>query len=112
MSTRIEMEPDWREHTYRETDRVFLEELGPAIVADERRYCPVDTGNLLEHCEPPRLGGDGDHDLIIENSAHYARWVEMGHMTPTHIDGRPVANPPHWVDAQPFLRPAVWQERS
>jgi hypothetical protein len=110
--TRIEFEPDWREGVYAGTDRVFLEELGPAIVADERRYAPVDTGHLVESCEPPQLGGEGGHDLIIENSADYARWVEMGHMTPTHFNGHPAVNPPHWVDAQPFLRPAVWQERA
>lgn len=107
MTIRIEFEPGWREGVYAGTDKVFLEELGPAIVADERRYVPVDTGNLLEHCEPPRLS---THDLIIENSADYARWVEFGHWTPAEIDGHPAHQT--WVPPQPFMRPAVYQERS
>jgi hypothetical protein len=110
VSVRIEMEPDWREGVYAGTDRVFLQELGPAIVADERRYVPVDTGNLLEHCEPPRLGGEGGHDLIIENSADYARWVEFGHWTPAEVDGHPARQT--WVPPQSFMRVAVYQERS
>lgn len=110
MSVRIEMEPDWRQGVYAGTDRVFLHELGPAIVADERRYVPVDTGNLLGHCEPPRLGGEGGHDLIIENSADYPRWVEFGHWTPAEINGHPARQT--WVPPQPFMRPAVYQERS
>lgn len=107
MSVRVVMEPDWIEHVYAATDRVLLEELGPAIVADERRYAPVDTGHLAESCEPPRLSG---HDLIIENSADYARWVEFGHWTPAEINGHPAHQT--WVPPQAFLRPAVWQERS
>lgn len=107
MSVRVQFDPDWTEHVYAATDRLFLERLGPAIVADERRYAPVDTGHLVESCEAPYLSG---HDLIIFNSADYARWVEFGHWTPAQIDGHPAHQ--SWVPPQPFLRPSVWQERS
>lgn len=110
MSTRIEFEPDWTGRVHERTDALLLDRLGPAIVADERRLCPVDTGNMLEHCEPPRLGGDSGHDLIIENSAGYSRWVEEGHWTPAEINGHPAHQT--WVPPQPFIRPAVWQERA
>ena len=82
----------------------------PAIIADERRYAPVDTGALRESSQPPRLGGEGGHDLIIENSAPYARWVEFGHWTPAEINGHPAQQT--WVPPSPFLRPAVWRERA
>lgn len=110
MSVRIELEPDWKERTYERTDTVFLEHLGPAIVADERRYAAVDSGHMRDSSQPPRLGGDDGHALIIENTADYSRWVETGHWTPAEIDGHPAHQ--SWVPPQPFIRPAVYQERA
>jgi hypothetical protein len=107
---RIEFEPDWTQRVYERTDALFLDKLGPAIVADERRYAPVDTGHMRDCSEPPRLGGDDSHDLIIENSANYSRWVEEGHWTPAEIHGHPARQT--WVPPQPFIRPAVLQERA
>lgn len=108
--TRIEFEPDWTGRVYERSDALFLETLGPAIVADERRYAAVDTGEMRDSSQPPRLGGEGGHDLIIENTSDHARWVEEGHWTPAEIKGHPAHQT--WVPPQPFIRPAVYQERA
>lgn len=67
-------------------------EITDAIVEDMRRGCPVDTGELLESidhiCE-------GLTSLITVGTDHW-EFVEYGTSK---------------MDAQPFIRPAVYRER-
>lgn len=98
------MEPDWKANFQAVGDGV-LSKLGPAIADDAQRYAPVLTGHLRESVSH-RVE---DHTLIVEASADYAAYVEMGHR---------IAHGPHMsevgpktVAPRPFLRPALYQER-
>jgi hypothetical protein len=108
---RIEMTPGWDENVAAQVDLFFDDTLGPAIVADAKRYAPVDTGALergihhfVEH-----------HTLIVEASTEdeagreYAADVEMGHRVahgPKLSEVGPKVVPP-----RPYLRPALYQVR-
>jgi len=130
MSVRIEMESDWLGHV-REAEAVFLDvQLGPDIVADARRYVPVDTGRLQASLDHQVTGGGQDVPVLEvgsfpdeEGDVEYAAAVEMGfhgeevvraHMRRSRNGGEhPVrehtrhANTPE----QAYLRPALYQER-
>lgn len=102
---RVEMEPDWAEHVTAQVDAFLDGRLGPAIAGDATRYAPVRTGRLREsighHLE--------DHTLIVEATAPYAAYVELGHRIahgPRMSEVGPKVVPP-----RPFLRPALYQER-
>lgn len=98
------MEPGWEEG-FQAAGDAALSKLGPEIEADAKRYAPVRTGHLRESISH-RVEG---HTLIVEASADYAAYVEMGHR---------IAHGPHMsevgpkaVAPRPFLRPALYQER-
>ncbi len=86
-------------------DEYFVTDLGPAIEADAVRYAPKRTGHLAEsmghHLE--------DHNLIIDNTADYSVYVEMGHRV-AHGPGMKEVGP-KVVAPQPYLRAALYQER-
>lgn len=127
---RVVMDPNWLAHV-REAEQVFLDErLGPDIVADAKRYCPVDTGRLEASIDHQVLSGGGDApELQVasfpddDGPVEYAMAVEFGyhglevvHEHTAHSSrGREFvvrehvrhANQP----AEPYLRPAVYQER-
>jgi hypothetical protein len=79
--------------------------LGPLITADAIRYAPERSGELkasLHHYM------DGT-TLIIEASAPYSAWVELGHRVfhpSTGLTG------PEIVPEEPYLRPALYKYRS
>lgn len=104
---RVEMVPGW-ELGLRPAIRALLEDdLGPAIADDARMGCPVETGKLQGsihqvmradgmavqiHADAKAEDANGD-DLDYT----YAGYVEEG---------------TRHMDAQPFLRPALWRRRT
>lgn len=103
--------PSWDQEVAGLTDRLMLDVLGPAIAADAYDYCPKATGELADSIEY-HLDG---HDLIVSASGGadgraYAVYVEMGHY---------IAHGPHMSlvgperkEAEPYLRPALYQVRT
>jgi len=135
---RVEIAADWRENVGADWQEFADERLGPDITDDARRYCPVDTGalkaSLEHHLEGDDLiisatgGGEDDNGNLYvsgrpgrpgavktrevhhvdEEGRAYAAFVELGHRVyhpSTGITG------PEVVPAEPFLRPALFQER-
>lgn len=71
----------------------LLNELAEEIAADARRFAPVDTGQLRDSIRPePARGGR----VQITADADYAGYVELG---------------TRYMDAQPYLRPALYRRR-
>lgn len=73
--------------------RRMLERIADDIVADARRFAPVDTGRLRDSIS--RGPASSDH-VAIAAYADYAAYVELG-----------TSRQP----AQPFLRPATLRRR-
>lgn len=105
--------------------RLFEEELGPDITADARLFCPVDTGRM-QRAIGYQVVEEKDYSLELQvgvfpddkGSIAYAPAQECGFNGPeivrAHLrNGHPVrehireGNTP----AQPFLQPALFQER-
>ena len=126
---RYEANPDWRAGLYALTDNLFLTRLGPDISADAKRYCPVFFGEnstagdvsyqIAVSLGTPMPGGElrdsiefhlRGHVLIVRatggNGRFYAAFVELGHriVVFAYDTGR-------FKEAQPFLRPALYQFR-
>lgn len=88
----------------------FSDRLGPDIAGAARRYCPERTGSLKDSIEHHIEDGD----LIVsatggDEGRVYAAYVELGHRVyhpSTGVTG------PEVVPPQPFLRPALMQQRS
>jgi hypothetical protein len=87
---------------------IFETRLGPDIVADMKRMCPKDTGDLADSCG--YVVEDGRLIVFASGSDKraYAAYVEMGHEV-SHGAGNPPG--PEKVQPQPFMRPAVYRER-
>jgi hypothetical protein len=101
----IAMDPGWQDHVLAATDELFEDRLGPQIADDAKRYAPVATGKLRDSIDH-RLDG---HDLIVEATAPYSAYVELGHR---------IAHGPHMSEVGPkvvlpvpFLRDALYQVR-
>lgn len=124
------MDADWLEEVYSATDRLFESTLGPEISDDARDLCPVFFGQnstagevsyqIAMSLGTPIPGGAlrdsiehhlNGHTLIVSATGSgersYAYYVETGHMIVVfgHRTGR-------HKEAQPFLRPALYQVRS
>ena len=123
------MASGWLENILQATDVLFTETLGPAISNDAKVFCPVFFGQnstagetsrqIAESLGTPMPGGSlhdsvedhlNGHDLIVAATGSgertYAYWVETGH--DVVVFGRPMG----WhKEAQPFLRPALYQVR-
>lgn len=103
---KFDMEPGWDENVAAQVDLFLDENLGPKIVADAQRYAPVRTGELRGSIGHHLEG----HDLVVDATATYAAYVEMGHRIahgPRLSEAGPKVKPP-----RPFLRPALYQERA
>lgn len=137
MSARVtvQMADGWQGHL-REAEWVFLDTaLGPDMVADARRYVPIDTSRLHDSLDHAVVdAGDGVPQLQVgsfpddEGEVEYALAVEfgfhgeevvrehvvhrgfkdgdvaVGHVVREHVRH---ANQPE----EPYLRPALYQER-
>lgn len=130
MSVRIEMEEGWL-GAVREAEFVFLDtRLGPDITEDARRFCPVDTGRLEASLDHQVTGGGAEVPVLEvgsfpddEGPVKYADAVEGGfhgeEIVREHMRRSPKGRE-HVVrehtrrgntPAQPYLRPALYQER-
>lgn len=125
MAKEAGVDDSWEAEVQAAMQEFFETRLGPDIAADAKRYCPERTGALQDSIEHHLEDGD----LIVSASGGddgrtYAVYVELG-TRPHEI--RPVragalfwpgaAHPVSKVDhpgtrPQPFLRPALFQERS
>lgn len=125
----VAVNPDWPVFVLAGTDMLFATRLGPEITASAKAYCPVfgganstasdvslaaaeytsddeEPGSLRDSIKFYLLG----HFLIVEatgsSERQYAAYVELGH--------RIVAwgyDTGEHKEAQPFLRPALYQLR-
>ena len=109
MAGRVEIDGDWEENVRAAWSEFAEQRLGPDIAEDARRYAPKRTGALAESIEH-HMEGD---TLIVSASGdgerEYAAYVELGHRVyhpSTGVTG------PEVVEPEPFLRPALYQERS
>lgn len=110
MAGHAEVDDAWQAQVGAAVEAFFAERLGPDIAGDARRYCPERTGDLQESIEHHLEDGD----LIVSASGGddgrtYAAYVELGHRVYHPSTGE---TGPEVVPPQPFLRPALFQERS
>lgn len=103
MANHVRMVEGWQDEVWSRYDTFLKDRLGPAIGRDARRYAPVDTGELRDHIDD---GAVADHTLRVTARTNYAAAVENGHRVVSH--GRDTG---HFVQPQPFLRPALFQKR-
>lgn len=125
MAGHVEVDSSWDGDIAAAIQAFFRDRLGPDIARDARRYCPERTGALAESIEH-HLEGD---DLIVSatggaDGRTYAAYVELGtrphEIRPTEKKAlywpgaaHPVGKVNHpGTRPQPFLRPALYQERS
>ena len=124
------MAPDWLEDVYLATDRLFERTLGPEISEDAKDLCPVFFGQnstagevsfqIATSLGTPMPGGSlrdsiefhlNGHILIVaatgSDERSYAYYVETGHMIV--VFGYRTGG---HKEAQPFLRPALYQVRA
>lgn len=128
--TRVEMTEGWDLQVRAGVVDMFDTRLGPAIRDDAKHFAPVDTG---------RLEGSIDHQVVDEGAQvelqvgafpdgegdiDYAAAVELGfhgfevvreHMRRSPNGGEHVVREHGWhanTPEQPYLRPALYQERS
>lgn len=108
--SRVEISDNWEVEVRAGIEALFTDRLGPDIAGDARRYCPERTGALQDSIEHHIEEGD----LIVsatggDGGRVYAAWVELGHRVyhpSTGVTG------PEVVPPEPFLRPALLQQRS
>jgi len=106
---RIQWDPDAQAHIDDAIAAFFLDELGPAIRDDAKRFCPKRTGGLAGSIERHLEG----RTLIVSASGSedraYAAYVELGHRIyhpSTQTAGPDVVAP------SPYLRPALYAQRA
>lgn len=122
---RVEMAPDGEFNAF-VGDGVrgfFTEHLGPDMTADAQRFAPVDTARMMRSLDH-EVTDDVMPELHVgsfpdaEGDVAYVAATELGFHGPENVrahtrSGHPVkahvrqGNTP----AQPFLRPALYQER-
>ena len=110
MPSRVVIDDGWQAEVDSAMTAFFADRLGPAIAGDARRYCPEHTGSLKDSIE----SHVEDSALIVsatggDQGRVYAAYVELGHRVyhpSTGVTG------PEAVGPRPFLRPALYQERS
>lgn len=131
MTVRIEMEDGWIAGLHRAEAQFFEAQLGPDILDDMRRYCPVDTGRLVGSLDAQVVVDEGDGLPTLEvgsfpdddGDVEYAAAVELGFYGPELVRAHMRRSPKgveHVVrehirqghtPEQPYQRPALYQER-
>jgi len=129
MSARVEMTDGWLDWLHEQESDFFDVQLGPDILADAKRYVPVDTGRLQRSLDY-QVADEGDGPTLEvgsypddEGDVEYAAAVEMGfhgeevvreHLSHSRL-GREFTVREHTrhgnTPEQPYLRPALYQER-
>lgn len=91
------------------TDRVTAE-----VADDARRACPVDDGDLLASIDTPHVADPLKGRVKV--GTQYWDMLEYGGVLGAHTEGpypptiRKTDEHSH-MDAQPFMRPALWRKR-
>lgn len=109
MPNRTEIDGNWREHVGQAVDAFLDGRLGRDIADDARRYCPERTGALRDSIEHHLENNTLIVSATGSDERTYAAYVELGHRVyhpSTGLVG------PETVPPQPFLRPALMQQRS
>jgi len=107
----VTVDPTWIEHADEASAQLFENTLGPLIAADASRLAPRDTGYMAKHIDFRVEATLFGSILFVESHADYSAWVELGHRNvawgkqPPHATGR------DYIEAQPFLRPALYITR-
>lgn len=123
MASRAEVDDSWQENVDTAMVEFFEQRLGPDIAGDAKRYCPKRTGDLAESVEHHVEDGNLIVSATGSDEQSYAYYVEMG--TRPHVirpNGKqalfwagaahPVKKVNHpGTKPEPFLRPALFQER-
>lgn len=108
MAREFEFAGDFDEHLHAMVREQITEPWTDAVAADARRLAPHESGELAADITGEVL--DWDHGRI-GSDLPYAAATEKGarpHAIP-EPDGRQVHHP--GVDAQPYLRPALYRKR-
>lgn len=109
MARQSEIEDGWQAEVMAAWVKLAQDRLGPAIAGDAKRYAPKRTGALAESIESHM---DGDSLVVSATGSgerDYAAWVELGHRVYHPSTGRVG---PEVVPPEPFLRPALYRQRS
>ena len=131
MTVRVEMAEGWLPWLHDAERQFFETRLGPDVTDDAHRYCPVDTGRLDASLGFQVLVDEGDGLPTLEVGSYpddegpveYAPAVEGGfhgeevvreHLSHSRL-GKEFTVREHIRHAntpeQPYLRPALYQER-
>lgn len=108
MASHVQVDDQWRENVAAATREWFDTKLGPDIADDARRYCPERTGDLKDSIEHHVEDGNLIVSATGSDERTYAAYVELGHRVYHPSTGRVG---PETVPPQPFLRPALMQQR-
>lgn len=126
VDVQFEMEDGWLAHLHELEHDFFDTQLGPDILGDAERACPIDTGRLVGSLDYQVIEdeGGGRPELEVgsypddEGEVEYGPPVEFGFRGPeivrAHLRmGIPVAEFERqgYSPEQPFLRPAAYRER-
>lgn len=121
---RVEMTDGWEDDVRGAVVSLFDTRLGPAIRDDAKRFAPVDTGRLEASIDHQVIDDGAQVELQVgafpddEGDIDYSAAVELGFHGQEEVrahtrNGHPVrahtrqGNTPE----QPYLRPALYQER-
>ncbi len=109
MATEVHVEEGWHEHVTA-AGREALERIASAILVDAKAACPIDTGVLVASLDKEIV--DDTTARVGSKDVKYSTYVEEGHRIFAEIA------PEVWGDTgkvqppQPYLRPALYRERS
>jgi hypothetical protein len=102
---KVYIDPDAIGHIEADAGEFLVSTIGPLIAADAVRYAPKRSGALAAGIEYYADGAS----VIIYSTADYSTDVEFGHRVFHRFTG---VTGPELVDAQPFLRPALYKYRT
>ena len=108
MPSRVELDDDANEKVDAAAHALLEDRLGPDIAADAKRFAPKRTGALAESVEHHMEAEKLIVSATGSTEREYAAYVELGHRVyhpSTGITGPEIVHP------EPFLRPALYQER-
>ena len=105
---RVEISGAWESEVAGAVEEFLKNRLGPDIARDAKRYCPERTGDLMESIEDHIEDGSLIVSATGSEERTYAAYVELGHRV-YHPSTGEVG--PEVVAPQPFLRPALYQQR-
>lgn len=101
--------PGWQTHVVAAKQDLMKTKLGPAILADMKGGCPVDTTRLVDSLDFEVIGDDllriGSRDV------DYSAYVEEGHEIVYRAQSGELVHTGQYVEAQPYMKPALYRKR-